>query len=107
MGTDFRAAVGELVRTANTGKVVLAKNLFYTGNTVIVDHGVGLFTLYGHLSHITVQKGDEVGQLEIVGLAGQTGRVTGPHLHWGVKSQGHWVDGFSLVDVSKQVLTEE
>lgn len=97
LGNDFRAKVGVPIPVTNTGKVVLVKNLFYSGNTVIVDHGLGVFTTYGHLSRFKVGEGDIVQKGSIVGLSGATGRVSGPHLHWGVKVHGNWVDGFSLV----------
>jgi murein DD-endopeptidase MepM/ murein hydrolase activator NlpD len=68
---------------------------------VVIDHGLEIFSVYGHLSKISVQKGDLVNQGDILGLSGMTGRVSGPHLHWGVRIQGHWVDGFSLVEQSR------
>jgi len=97
LGTDYRAKVGTPIRVSNQGKVVLSQDLFFTGNTVIIDHGLGLFTMYGHLSEVSVKVGDLLGKDQVVGLSGMTGRVTGPHLHWGVKVHGHWVDGNSLV----------
>ncbi|MBI4475359.1 MAG: peptidoglycan DD-metalloendopeptidase family protein [Acidobacteria bacterium] len=100
-GADLRAATGTPVRSTNRGNVVLAKNLFFSGNTVIVDHGIGVLSLYAHLSRIDVKKGDIVEQGQIVGLAGATGRVTGPHLHWGVRIQGARVDPFSLVKMGQ------
>ena len=93
LGIDYRAAVGVPIPSSNKGKVVLARNLFYTGNTVILDHGMGIFTLYGHMNKIFVKKGYVAKQGEVLGHAGKTGRVTGPHLHWGVKVAGHWIDG--------------
>lgn len=102
LGTDLRAAVGVKIPVTNTGKVVFAGHLFYTGNVVVVDHGLDIFSMYGHLSKILVSKGDLLKQGDILGLAGATGRVSGPHLHWGVKIQGQWVDGFSLVEESKK-----
>jgi murein DD-endopeptidase MepM/ murein hydrolase activator NlpD len=77
----------------------MAKNLFFTGNTVIVDHGLGIYSLYAHLSKIDVKLGTIVENEQRVGLAGATGRVTGPHLHWGIRIQGARVDPFSLVDL--------
>jgi hypothetical protein len=97
LGTDFRAAEGTPIRNVNTGKVVLVADLFYTGNTVIVDHGLEIFSIYGHLSEPQVQVGEMVGPGDIIGLSGATGRVSGPHLHWGVKMQGLNSDGLSLV----------
>ena len=103
LGNDFRAAVGVPIPVANKGKVVFTGNLFYSGNVVIVDHGLNIFTAYGHLSKINVQEGMIVNKGTIVGLAGKTGRVSGPHLHWGVKINGSWIDGFSLVEESKKM----
>jgi hypothetical protein len=87
-GVDFRAASGTPIYAANTGIVGLAKNLFYSGNIVILDHGSGLFTVYAHLSRIDVSPGRLVEKGQVIGLAGATGRVSGPHLHWGVKVNG-------------------
>lgn len=101
LGNDFRAKVGVPIPVSNRGKVVFAGDLFYTGNVVIVDHGLNLFTLYAHLSKLKAIVGDVVEKGEIIGLSGRTGRVSGPHLHWGVKLHGFNVDGFSLVKESK------
>jgi len=84
-GLDLRAATGTDVRAAGGGRVVLAQSLYYAGNTVILDHGGQLFTIYAHLSRIDVESGQPVERGEVVGLSGATGRVTGPHLHWGAK----------------------
>ena len=100
LGIDFRAKVGVPIPASNKGKVVFSRDLFYTGNTVIIDHGLGIFTLYGHLNKLTVSENQTVNKGDIVGHAGKTGRVTGPHLHWGVKVNGHWVDGFELSKIS-------
>jgi murein DD-endopeptidase MepM/ murein hydrolase activator NlpD len=96
-GADLKAGTGTPVRSTNRGRVVLAKNLFFTGNTVIVDHGLGIYSLYAHLSRIDAKESEVVENGEVVGLAGATGRATGPHLHWGVRVQGARVDPFSLV----------
>lgn len=96
-GADLRAATGTPVHATNRGRVVLAKNLFFTGNTVIVDHGLGIYSLYAHLSRMDVKRGVVVKSNQVVGLAGATGRVTGPHLHWAIRMQGARVDPFSLV----------
>lgn len=102
LGNDFRAKIGVPIPVANRGKVIFTGDLFYTGKVVIVDHGMNIFSNYAHLSKIHVKEGDVINKGEIVGLAGMTGRVTGPHLHWGVKVQGHYIDGFSLVRASKK-----
>jgi murein DD-endopeptidase MepM/ murein hydrolase activator NlpD len=100
-GADLRATTGTPIHSTNRGRVVLARDLFYTGNTVIVDHGMGIYTLYAHLSKIDVAAGDIVERSQVVGLAGATGRVTGPHLHWGARVQNARVDPFSLVNLGK------
>lgn len=102
LGTDFRAPIGVKIPATNRGKVVLARDLFYTGNTVIIDHGLDIFTVYGHLSEILVKEGDIVEKKDLIALSGNTGRSSGPHLHWGVKVQGQYVDGMVLVDESKK-----
>jgi murein DD-endopeptidase MepM/ murein hydrolase activator NlpD len=96
-GMDFRAATGTPVRAGNSGVVVLARSLYYEGNCVIIDHGLGLFTLSMHLSRIDVQEGQKVALGERLGLSGSTGRVTGPHLHWAVRWQGAYLDPAKLL----------
>ncbi len=91
-GMDFRAAKGTPVRAGNSGVVVLARPLYYEGNCVIIDHGLGLFTLSMHLSRIDVHEGQRVVTGDKLGLSGATGRVTGPHLHWAVRWQGAYLD---------------
>jgi murein DD-endopeptidase MepM/ murein hydrolase activator NlpD len=98
-GADLHAGLGTPVHAANRGRVVLAKDLFFTGNTVIIDHGLGVYSLYAHLSRIDVKVGQMVSNSELLGLSGATGRVTGPHLHWGMMVQGARVDPFTLVDI--------
>lgn len=87
-GLDLRGQVGKPVRASGRGRVVLAEDLYFSGNGVILDHGLGVYTGYFHLSEILVQEGDVVEAGELIGRAGATGRVTGPHLHWSL-----WVDG--------------
>jgi len=84
-GVDIRGKEGEHVRAANTGKVVLVENLFYGGNTVILDHGQGIYSLYMHLSGFNVALNENVSKGSIIGFVGSTGRATGPHLHFGIK----------------------
>lgn len=98
-GTDFGGATGTPVKAPNAGKVVLAASLYYSGNTVILDHGQGLYSYFGHLSAIAVGEGDAVASGEVVGKVGATGLVTGPHLHWSVRLAGARVDPLSLIDV--------
>ncbi|MGP8185183.1 MAG: M23 family metallopeptidase [Terracidiphilus sp.] len=96
-GMDFRAAPGTPVRAGNAGVVVLARPLYYEGNCVIIDHGLGLFTISMHLSRIDVHEGEPVKLGQRIGLSGATGRVTGPHLHWGVRWQGAYLDPAKLL----------
>lgn len=99
-GVDILSPNGSPVRASNSGRVVLASDLYFAGKTVIIDHGIGLFTLYCHFSKIRVKRGKLVKKGEIIGEAGATGRVTGPHLHWGVKVFGNSVDPFSLLSLT-------
>lgn len=96
-GTDFTGAVGTAVHAPSGGRVALADDLYYSGNTVIIDHGLGLYSLLAHLSRIDVREGDAVASGALVGLVGATGRVTGPHLHWAVRLHGARVDPISLM----------
>jgi murein DD-endopeptidase MepM/ murein hydrolase activator NlpD len=96
-GADFLSPAGTPVKAAASGRVRLAKNLYFSGNTVIVDHGLGVFSLFAHLSRIDVQPGDAVTATDIVGLVGATGRVTGAHLHWTVRVAGARVDPLALL----------
>ena len=96
-GTDFRAKIGTPIEASNDGVVVLAKNRFYSGGTVILNHGHGIYTCYYHMSKISVKKGDKVHKSQILGLSGDTGRVTGPHLHFSARVGGLQVDPLQLI----------
>jgi murein DD-endopeptidase MepM/ murein hydrolase activator NlpD len=96
-GADFRAATGTPVRAPNAGRVVLSAPLYFSGNTVVIDHGAGLLSLLGHLSRLAVVEGALVSKGELVGDAGATGRVTGPHLHWAVRLENVSVDPQALM----------
>jgi murein DD-endopeptidase MepM/ murein hydrolase activator NlpD len=96
-GADFHAAAGTPVHASNSGVVVLARPLYYEGNCVIIDHGLGLFTLSMHFSRIDVHEGQHVKAGDRLGLSGATGRVTGPHLHWAVRWQGAMLDPVKLL----------
>src|SRR5262252_1497649 len=91
-GLDFRAEIGTPVGAMNSGVVVLAREMFYEGGFVVIDHGQGLLTLYMHLSEIKAHEGDSVERRQIIGLSGGTGRATAPHLHVGVRWQGIYLD---------------
>ena len=96
-GVDFPAAAGTPVHAAQRGRVVMAEPLFFSGNTVVVDHGLGIYTFYGHLESIAVKTGDAVEPGALLGKVGATGRVTGPHLHWGLTVSRARVDALQIV----------
>jgi murein DD-endopeptidase MepM/ murein hydrolase activator NlpD len=97
-GVDLRAALGSEVVAANDGRVVLLGDFFFSGNSVVLDHGAGLYTMYFHLSAFKVEMGAAVRKGDVIALSGMTGRVTGPHLHWGARINGARVDPFELVN---------
>lgn len=97
-GTDFRARTPIPIPSANEGIVAFAGELFFNGNTVIVDHGQGILTMYCHLSKINVKEKDQVDHKTILGLSGNTGRSSAPHLHWGVKVNDNWIDGLQFLE---------
>jgi murein DD-endopeptidase MepM/ murein hydrolase activator NlpD len=96
-GTDFLSPSGTPIKSPSAGRVVCARDLYFTGNTVIIDHGLGMFSMLAHLSRIDVKEGDTVAGSQIVGLVGATGRVTGPHLHWALSVNGARVDPLSAL----------
>ena len=98
-GTDFRAAEGAPIMAPNAGTVVLAAELYFSGNAVIIDHGWGLYSYFAHLSSFDVVEGERVERGQVVGKVGATGRVTGPHLHWTVRLNNARVDPLSLLSL--------
>ena len=99
-GADISAVAGTPIRSSNRGRVVDTGDYFFNGNTVIVDHGLGIYSVYLHLSRIDVAVGQLIDKGEVLGLVGATGRVTGPHLHWGFRVQNARVDPFSLTRIA-------
>jgi murein DD-endopeptidase MepM/ murein hydrolase activator NlpD len=101
-GADFLSPAGTIIRAPNRGRVVVARDLYFSGGTVILDHGLGLFSTFAHLSRRDVAEGAVVERGQALGLVGATGRVTGAHLHWAVRLGGARVDPLSLLaaDVS-------
>jgi len=106
-GTDFRAEIGTSVIASNDGVVVLAKDRFYAGNSIIIDHGEGIYTCYYHLSAFKVKKGDLVKKAQVIGLSGDTGRITGPHLHFSARVGGIQVDPLQLISLLNKNLYKE
>jgi murein DD-endopeptidase MepM/ murein hydrolase activator NlpD len=98
-GVDFPAPTGTPVHAAQKGRVVLAEELFFSGNSVLIDHGLGIYTFYCHFSEIDAKVGDEVVAGTVLGKVGATGRVTGPHLHWGLTIQRARVNALEIVNV--------
>jgi hypothetical protein len=96
-GLDMPAKTGTPIHAAQRGRVVLADDLYFSGNTVILDHGLGVYTFYCHMSAIKVAVGDMVNMETVIGLVGATGRVTGPHLHWSLNVNGARVNPLQIV----------
>jgi murein DD-endopeptidase MepM/ murein hydrolase activator NlpD len=96
-GADFLSPGGTPIHAPNDGRIVVARGLYFSGNTVVIDHGLGLFSMLAHLSAIAVTEGDPVTAGQVIGQVGATGRVTGAHLHWAVRAGGARVDPLSLL----------
>jgi murein DD-endopeptidase MepM/ murein hydrolase activator NlpD len=106
-GMDLPGTTGTPVHAAQRGRVALAEELFFSGNTVVVDHGLGIYTFYGHLSEIDAKAGDTVETGAVLGKVGATGRVTGPHLHWGLTVERARVNPLLLVKLLSNPPSEE
>lgn len=96
-GTDFLSPAGTPVHAPAAGRVLIARDLFFTGNTVIVDHGLGVFSMLAHLSRLDVRESDAVTAGQVLGAVGATGRVTGPHLHWALRVGTARVDALAAL----------
>jgi murein DD-endopeptidase MepM/ murein hydrolase activator NlpD len=99
-GLDLKGADGDPVRAAARGRVLIAQDLYFSGNGVYLDHGRGVYTGYFHLSRILVEVGEMVEAGQLVGEVGSTGRVTGPHLHWSLWVAGKSLDAGSLLEMT-------
>ncbi len=106
-GEDIYAPEGTAVAASNDGIVTLIGNFFFSGKSIVIDHGLGLFTMYFHLSEVQVGKGEKVSKGQTIGLVGATGRATGPHLHWGARLNGARVNPFSLVKLRLDTVNPE
>lgn len=98
-GTDFKAKIGTDIKAVNDGIVVLSENRFYAGNSIIIDHGQGIYSCYYHLNKMNFKKGDKVQKGNIIALSGSTGRVTGPHLHFAFRINGIQVDPLQAINL--------
>lgn len=107
MGLDLDGAVGVPVVATNRGRVVLAVERFYSGGTVVLDHGQGVFTLYFHMSRLDVRLGDLVEKGQGLGAVGATGQVTGPHLHFAVKFGDSYIDPARLLTLDLSTDAED
>ena len=96
-GTDFRAAIGTPIYASNDGVVVIAKDRFLAGGSVVISHGEGIFSMYYHCSELKVKVGDKVKKGDLVALSGASGRVSGPHLHFGFFVNGTQVDPLDFI----------
>jgi murein DD-endopeptidase MepM/ murein hydrolase activator NlpD len=98
-GVDYHTPIGTKVRASAEGVVSLAKEFYFPGKTILIDHGNGLFTGYSHLSKMKVKIGDRVKKGEVIGNSGMSGKVTGPHLHWFAVNSRVKVDPLSLLKI--------
>ncbi len=102
-GVDLRGDEGTPVLAANGGVVVLVDDFFFSGKSVVLDHGWGLFSMYGHLSAALVREGNRVPPGALIGRVGSTGRSTAPHLHWGIRLNGARVDPLALLRLTENM----
>ncbi len=98
-GIDFASPKGTPVPASSSGVVALTGDHFFSGKTVLLDHGLHIYSMYFHLSSISVKKGDSVSRGQIIGRVGSTGRSTAPHLHWGVRINGKRVSPLSFLEL--------
>jgi len=98
-GLDLDGSTGDEIRAANDGRVVMVRDCYTSGNTVLLAHGAGLVTAYFHMSKFLVKAGEEVKRGQLLGLVGKTGRVTGPHLHFGAHIDRLWVNPQALLEL--------
>lgn len=102
-GVDLRGEKGAPVKATNNGRIVLTADHFFSGKTVILDHGGNILSMYFHLDKILARKDEIVRKGDIIGLIGSTGRATGPHLHWGIRINGARINPMRLITVSREL----
>lgn len=102
-GTDFRAKNGTAIIASNAGIVKISQNRFYSGGTIVIDHGHGVYSCYFHLSKMNYKVGESIKKGAVLGLSGDTGRVTGPHLHFSFRINGLQVDPLNAIEVLNKV----
>ncbi len=105
-GVDIRAAEGDPIKAPADGRVILAGFHFFAGGSIYLDHGLGLITMFFHLSQIEVEAGQTVARGQIIGRAGATGRVTGPHLHYGLYLDGARIDPLAFQELTETLALE-
>lgn len=98
-GVDVDAPEGAPVKASNSGRAIFSDDQFFSGKTLIIDHGLGLFTMYFHLSEILIADGANVKKGAVVAKVGKTGRATGPHLHWGARLNGARINPLSIINL--------
>jgi murein DD-endopeptidase MepM/ murein hydrolase activator NlpD len=99
-GIDLRARTGTPLRAPNRGRVTLVDDLYFTGTTIVIDHGLGVHSVLCHLSSVRVRPGDSVARGQLIGATGASGRATGPHLHWSIRVNGARVDPLAVIAVT-------
>ncbi len=102
-GVDLRGQTGTPIKVINHGKVVLTDDYFFSGKSVVVDHGGEILSMYFHLEKILVHNGEIVEKGQVIGLVGSTGRASGPHLHWGIRLNGARIDPVKFIELSQQL----
>jgi murein DD-endopeptidase MepM/ murein hydrolase activator NlpD len=104
-GTDFKAQMNTPIKASNNGVIEIVENRFYAGNSIVINHGQGIYSCYFHLNQINVRVGDFVKKGNIIALSGNTGRVTGPHLHFSFRIHGIQVDPLQFIKLSNSNFT--
>lgn len=98
-GVDIRGASGTEIAAPNSGRIVMAADTFYGGNTIVIDHGLGVYTLYMHMLGFNVKEGEYITKGDLIGFVGSTGRSTGPHLHYGLKISAMTADPVAITSI--------